>query len=160
MTLVPDRAGWWWRGDCQHPVLVYSGRIGGPHGLQYHPEGSIQFPRKVTDDGHWQGPSCIRPSVPLPAPKAGGREVTPGLVANLLEHGFDDAAQLVLERDAYGRGKYGQGLMTDDGRDKIEDARQEFGDLLQYVAGAKMEGRDLAPLRALVPALLHVLGGG
>lgn len=167
MTKVPDKRGQWWRDDCADAVLVYGVYTwNGADRVEWvwywlKPRAQAGFFTKlpVTDDGHWQGP-CIRPSVPLPAPKAGGREVTPGLVADLLEHGFDDAAHLVLERDAFGRAKWGQPLMTDDGQDTIEASRQETGDLLQYATKAKMEGKDISPIRALVPALLYVLGVG
>jgi hypothetical protein len=42
-------------------------------------------------------------------------------------------SDLVKERNAFGIAKYGQPLYSEDGRNGIEDARQELGDLLQYV---------------------------
>lgn len=99
----------------------------------------------------------MNPSVPQPPPKSGGILVTPILVAYLTENGYDEAAKLVQERDAFGKLKYKQGLMTDDGRDVVEDARQELGDLLQYAFSARFQGRSLKPLRALLPALIGVL---
>lgn len=101
----------------------------------------------------------MNPSVPQPPPKSGGLLVTPVLLAYLAKNGYAEAAKLVQERDAYGKLKYKQGLMTDDGRDVVEDARQELGDLLQYAFSARVQGRDLEPLRALLPALLRVLYG-
>jgi hypothetical protein len=49
---------------------------------------------------------------------------------------------LVQERNAFGVTKYGQPLMTRDGRNGLEDARQELGDLLQYVCKCAMVGPD------------------
>ena len=46
---------------------------------------------------------------------------------------LDNLIELVKQRDAFGRAKYGQPLMTNDGRNGLEDARQEMGDLLQYI---------------------------
>lgn len=101
----------------------------------------------------------MNPSVPQPPPKSGGILVTPLLLAYLAKHDCLDAVKLVEERDAFGKIKYKQGLMTDDGRDVVEDARQEIGDLLQYAFSARIQGRDLEPLRDLLPALLRVLYG-
>jgi hypothetical protein len=49
---------------------------------------------------------------------------------------------LVEERNAFGVAKYGQPLMTRDGRNGIEDARQELGDLLQYVCKCAMTNEE------------------
>ena len=99
-------------------------------------------------------------SRPEPPPVAGREDVTPALLEWLtcdcprgFAQGRQDAYDLVQQRDAFGRAKYGTGLQTHNGRDPIEDARQEFGDLLQYVHQAKMEGRDLTPIRRLIPVL-------
>ena len=43
--------------------------------------------------------------------------------------------------------------MTGDGRDTQEDALQEFGDLLQYIHKAKMNGEDMEKLKKLLPVL-------
>lgn len=39
---------------------------------------------------------------------------------------------LIEQRDNFGKFKYGQRLMTEDGRNGIEDAKQELGDFTQY----------------------------
>jgi len=57
----------------------------------------------------------------LPAPLAGGREVTPVLLAwiaeNVTDVGIRDALLFgIAERDTFGRQKYGQPLLTGDGR--------------------------------------------
>ncbi len=60
---------------------------------------------------------------------------------------------MVLARDAFGRAKYGQPLMTGDGRDGVEDALQELGDAAQYIFKAAATGQDVEPLREHVRAL-------
>ena len=51
-------------------------------------------------------------------------------------------ADLLEERRNFGLKKYGQELHTHNGRDAIEDARQELGDLVVYLTQASMEGRS------------------
>lgn len=101
----------------------------------------------------------VSPSVPEPAPVNSGVEVTRPLVAWLLEPNaegrasFTRTARLVEARAAFGLEKYGQPLMTLDGRDPVEDALQELGDALQYVQKALMLGADLRPLDEVMRAL-------
>lgn len=74
-------------------------------------------------------------SIPEPPPKPRGIVIPDALCAHIQiqqPHGWQQLLQLVLERDAFGRKKYGQPLMSEDGRNGYEDARQELGDLLQY----------------------------
>lgn len=76
-------------------------------------------------------------SKPEPAPVNRGVEVTPLLLKWLKDHGYSDKlVKLIEARRLYGIAKYGQGLMSDDGRDTMEDARQEAADLLQYLTKA------------------------
>lgn len=96
-------------------------------------------------------------SKPEPSPVQRGELVTPSLVAWLRARGDIGAAQLVRERDAFGRQKYGQGLMTGDGRDTVEDLLQELGDGLQYGWKAVLQGIDLATLRPLALSLLAII---
>lgn len=101
-------------------------------------------------------------SEPEPPPVEAGLAVTPVLLDWLVSNGGDnghwhEAQQLIRARALFGLRKYGQGLMTDDGRDTIEDARQELGDLLQYVMSARMQGLDLGPIRRLLPVLTKLL---
>lgn len=86
-------------------------------------------------------------SKPEPPPVPNGEAVTPALLADLaywrdcasIELGYEEGnryeelMELVSARDAFGREKYGQPLMSQDGRSGKEDALQELGDLLQYV---------------------------
>lgn len=101
----------------------------------------------------------LRPSVPEPPPVARGEPVTPALLSHLSarahalgdrEHAAAHLAALVRERDAFGRAKYGQPLMTADGRNTLEDARQELGDLAQYLYKARMTGVDTSALRPML----------
>lgn len=100
-------------------------------------------------------------SIPEPLPKDSGKEVTPALIEWIDGAGWDDpeaaekAKQLVLERDAFGRAKYGQRLKTLDGRRTGEDARQEFGDLLQYLFKARMTNDvdAIQTIRKMMPVL-------
>lgn len=80
-------------------------------------------------------------SQPEPPPTGNGDLVTPPLLEALADQ--PDLAALVSARNAFGEAKYGTGLRTNNGRDPIEDARQELGDLLQYLWQTKMEGKDL-----------------
>lgn len=81
------------------------------------------------------------PSQPEPPPTGNGDLVTPPLLEALAD--YPEIAVLVSARYAFGRSKYGTGLRTHNGRDPLEDARQELGGLLQYLWQAKMEGRDI-----------------
>lgn len=101
-------------------------------------------------------------SVPEPPPKPHGIAVTPILLkwidtADVSESVKTEAIALVKKRDAFGRAKYNQPLMTKDGRDDIEDAMQELGDLLQYIQKAKLNGKDTSALKKFVPLLQQLL---
>ena len=97
-------------------------------------------------------------SRPEPTPHAQG-QVVPDLLCLWLEYidAPPETLQLIRERDRFGRQKYGQPLMTDDGRDTIEDARQELGDLIQYVFKARLRGQDVEPIRCHLPVLNQLL---
>ena len=69
----------------------------------------------------------------------------------------DKAMDLVLTRDAFGREKYGQSLMTKDGRITVLDALEELGDLLQYLYKAKLNDEDMTKVKELVPVLLELI---
>jgi hypothetical protein len=96
------------------------------------------------------GASGPRGSVPEPKPLPLGEVVPIRLIAELEElrnqtqsmHNLTDLIILVEERNAFGMAKYGQPLMTRDGRNGIEDARQELGDLLQYVCKCAMANEE------------------
>ena len=96
-------------------------------------------------------------SKPEPHPLNHGKDIPQLLIAwissNFTQTIKDDAINLIHERDNYGYKKYGQHLMSEDGRNTIEDARQELGDLLQYVFKAKINNEDISKIRDLLPIL-------
>ena len=94
-----------------------------------------------------------QPSVPEPPPIDAGEAVTPMLIEwiertaeNCIVPQTEETISLIECRDAFGRSKYGQPLRLKDGRNTIEDARQEAGDLLQYLFKAYKNGEDPRPL--------------
>ena len=96
-------------------------------------------------------------SIPEPSPINKGKEVPAELIKfiqlkpNLAQAGKKILIELISERDEFGKEKYGQSLMSQDGRNEIEDARQELGDFLQYVYKAKMNNHpDLIKLQELL----------
>ena len=96
-----------------------------------------------------------------PSPRVLG-QVIPDLLIAFLEgkntmRAFDSVIQLIQERDAFGRAKYGQPLMSEDGRDGVQDAKEELGDLMQYAFKAMLNQRDVTDLREMVAALLFLL---
>ncbi len=98
-------------------------------------------------------------SVPEPPPINKG-EVVPTVLINYLQlfsqnfsqnvnnearttfqESMTSLVSLIEQRDNFGRAKYGQPLMSQDGRNGVEDAKQELGDLLQYVMKCKLSGQ-------------------
>jgi hypothetical protein len=116
-----------------------------------------------------------RASVPEPPPVPRGEVVPVHLIAELsrirdyaaadspvIARRLNELIVLVEERNAFGVAKYGQPLMTNDGRNGLEDARQELGDLLQYVCKCAMAGtgsndEELASFIDLVATALFVM---
>ncbi len=104
-------------------------------------------------------------SKPEPPPENKGEPVTPALLkwmAHMQQEGLIEggpylaASSLVKQRNAFGMVKYGQPLMTKDGRDDVEDAMQEMGDLLQYTFKAVLNRRDTRKLREII-SVVHLL---
>lgn len=93
-------------------------------------------------------------SIPEPPPKKLGESVPEQLISFLQD---EKAVQLIKERNEFGMEKYGQPLMSKDGRNTIEDARQELGDLMQYCYKARINGEDLSEIVSLLPSLLKIL---
>lgn len=87
----------------------------------------------------------VKASVPEPPPVKGGEVVPDQLIMWLNSRKdldmdwwtwgdvLDANILLIKERDAFGREKYGQPLMTGDGREDVPDITQELGDLQQYI---------------------------
>lgn len=99
----------------------------------------------------------LRASQPEPPPTGNGELVTPPLLAALRDH--PDLRALVAARDAFGQSKYGTGLRCHNGRNPLEDARQELGDLLQYLWQALLEGRDISNQLDMMARAITVLQG-
>lgn len=74
---------------------------------------------------------------------------------------LDSLIDLVQERNNFGIAKYGQPLYSEDGRNGIEDARQELGDLLQYVCKIRMQKQknptEIQELHKLIKTALVVI---
>ena len=145
VTLTPD--GWRWRTYYGNGSIRDEGH-----------EATEMAARAAADRN--MGVSSPAPSVPEPAPLPLGEPITPALVAWLSARGLTRAGELVTARDAYGRAKYGQPLRLDDGRDAVEDCRQELGDALQYAYRALRRGDDTRELMALAQALVRLLAEG
>ena len=102
-------------------------------------------------------------SKPEPAPAANGLEVYDQL-CRWIDHFYPDKNQEVLDfaeliqaRHNYGKQKYNQPLMTGDGRDDLEDARQELGDLAMYATKALMNHRDVDELKGFLKIVESLL---
>lgn len=91
-----------------------------------------------------------RPWTAQPPPVAGGEPVHPVLIRYLREHGNGDLADLIAERDRFGRAKYDTPLTTHNGRNAMCDAAEEAGDLAVYLQQAALEGDRDAALWLLV----------
>lgn len=104
-----------------------------------------------------QGNLSNKISKPEPPPKNRGVAVTPCLVAFLKSKGERATGELVKSRSRFGELKYGQPLMTLDGRNSVEDALQELGDLMQYIWKAHMNKEDTTPFMVHMNAMRLIL---
>lgn len=103
-------------------------------------------------------------SVPEPPPKPSGIIVPDSLIGYLKQkysHESVPLVELIKQRDAFGRAKYGQPLMSQDGRNGVEDARQEAGDLLQYAYKVYLTGdkEGLESLKELTKQVAEIVEG-
>jgi hypothetical protein len=96
-------------------------------------------------------------SKPEPPPLNKGIPVTTELLEWLHKGGHEGSMNLIIERDTYGINKYGQRLMTQDGRNSIEDARQELGDAMQYIYKAKLNKENTSCLEEYYYVLGKIL---
>lgn len=104
----------------------------------------------------------ITAQVGLPPPQPRGIVVPDALIAYMKQNKYymhEELCELVSQRDAFGRVKYGQPLMSQDGRDGVEDARQEAGDLLQYAYKVYLAGdkEGLEKIRRLTNAVAGII---
>lgn len=94
------------------------------------------------------------PEIEQPDPVNKGEPVTEKLIQWLLDINADEEViNLIKERYEFGLNKYGQPLMSEDGRDTVQDAKEEVGDLLQYLFKAKMQGLELHSFKVYIPIL-------
>lgn len=112
---------------------------------------------RARDQGIWPAGKV---SVPEPPPLNEGDEVTPKAVEWLRRTGRDRLVPVIEARAAFGLAKYGQPLRTGNGRDTVEDLRQEIADAIQYAVKGRMLGLDLYAMRDLVIALHELVTGG
>lgn len=166
---------WGWDSDGGLPVTGRTGRIMvPPEQIQGGAKLRIdlldrveQLTREVAElRERIEAKTPERPPIatPEPPPRASGAEVTPELVSWLQE--LPEPTALVQQlvagveaRSAFGREKYGQPLMTGDGRDSVNDAAQEGYDLLQYAYKASMNGEPVDRLVPLLRVGLRLCGG-
>jgi hypothetical protein len=92
-----------------------------------------------------------------PPPIRRGEAVPPVFQKWARENGFPEAEALSVSRAAFGEAKYGQPLLTQDGRDSVEDAKDEVGDFFHYLQKALMNGEDVQELFPLVDAVVALL---
>lgn len=90
---------------------------------------------------------------PQPPPVPKGEAVPPVFQAWAARNGFPEAEELSRDRATFGEAKYGQPLMTEDGRDSIEDAKDELGDFCHYLQKAIMNGEDIRKLAPILDAI-------
>lgn len=105
----------------------------------------------------------VKASVPEPAPLNRGEPVVHHTYRYLEElKGVDkdtkaEAKALVDARVAFGLKKYGQLLMSEDGRNHEEDCLQELGDAIQYLGSLKKGKKDLQRVRRMLVVLLALV---
>ena len=116
-------------------------------------------------------------SIPEPSPINQGEQVTTKLIEFIeslkdkapnytsFQNNFDipskdtldEIIQIIKLRDEFGFKKYGQHLMTGDKRNSINDALQEFGDLIQYLYKAKLNNEDISHIKKYIFILNIIL---
>jgi hypothetical protein len=84
--------------------------------------------------------------------------VSQQLIGWLVQNNYSFAVPLIMERNAFGMVKYGQSLYLEDNtRDTVQDAREEIGDLLQYLYKAKQNGENISEFKDYLPVLKDLL---
>lgn len=79
-----------------------------------------------------------------PDPVNEGQNVPQAFQAWAFKHNKTHALQLSKDRDAFGQEKYGQPLMTGDGRDTVKDITDELGDANHYLFKAILMGLEVS----------------
>ena len=95
---------------------------------------------------------------PQPSPINFGISVSESLIQTLEKLGDSGPAiDLIKQRTAFGIKKYGQPLMSEDGRNTIIDALQEAGDLMQYIWKAKLRHEDLSQVSQILATIQKIM---
>lgn len=69
----------------------------------------------------------------------------------------NEVLEQLFQRYNFGLQKYGQPLMSDDGRDGVRDANEELLDAIQYVIKCKYNKLDLTPIRKTLYILNQII---
>lgn len=100
-------------------------------------------------------------SIPEPSPRNEGQPIFHLVLQYLDRVDTDDktkaeVTKLLHDRYTFGLNKYGQPLMSDDGRDDITDCIQEIGDAIQYIVKAKYNKRDISSIKRALSVLQQI----
>jgi len=68
-----------------------------------------------------------------------------------------ETKELLYQRYKFGISKYGQPLMSEDGREEVQDCVEELADAIQYLSKAKYNKRDLTIIKELNNVLTRLL---
>lgn len=88
------------------------------------------------------------------------------IIFNLIQSYLDDVKdksynnevlEQLFQRYNFGLQKYGQPLMSDDGRDAVRDANEELLDAIQYIIKCKYNKLDLIPIRKTLYILNQII---
>lgn len=95
-----------------------------------------------------------------PAPKKGGVEVY-SLFDKYLKHTTGETNEYLRkklsDRYEFGKKKYGQALMTEDGRDSVRDAEEEALDLIYYLVSCVHTGKNIDNLKIMVHTINDII---
>lgn len=100
-------------------------------------------------------------SIPEPPPVNRGQPIY-HIVLQYLERVTADektkteVSRLLQDRYTFGLNKYGQPLMSEDGRNDVEDCIQEIGDAIQYIVKAKYNGKDISSIKRALAVLNQI----
>lgn len=98
-------------------------------------------------------------SKPLPDPIQKGVNVSESLLNFLKNNKLNEAeliSNIIKQRVEYGIKKYGQPLMSDDGRETQIDAVQELGDFLQYFWKMHINGEDTILIKKILSIINEI----
>ena len=94
-------------------------------------QAELEACRTNLNNGH--APPSLAITIPPAQIRTAGKPVFPELRKRLLPYSRDLLLPLIDAREAYGIAKYGQTLLTDDGRDTPTEVVNEMLDALAYI---------------------------